>query len=161
MYCLVPRIRVAKTALLVNCVFCHLPKQVLMKKGENDEFASYPRNPHQTPENDKNGGWHLSKRCSCTQLRLLHSAHHSAGTCRKLGKNCFFLYPVLVLGRHAVALLRCQTSAQYWIKIVHPWVQIFYPVLGLGSGRIIRGYFQTPILSWINFFLRSKLQQND
>ena len=49
----------------------------------------------------------------------------------------------------------CQTPAQYWIKIVHPWVQKFYPVLGLGSGeRLV--YFQTPVLYRINFGLREK-----
>ena len=29
----------------------------------------------------------------------------------------------------------CQTQAQYWMKIVHPWVQNFYPVLGAGVWR--------------------------
>ena len=38
-----------------------------------------------------------------------------------------------VLGGIVLALWGCQTPAQYWIKIVHPWVQKFYPVLGLRS----------------------------
>ena len=29
----------------------------------------------------------------------------------------------------------CQTPAQHWIKILHPWVQEFYLVLGLGVWR--------------------------
>ena len=48
---------------------------------------------------------------------------------------------------------RCQTPAQYWIKTVHPWVQKFYPVLGLRSGERLVWYFQTPALYWINFSL--------
>ena len=49
--------------------------------------------------------------------------------------------------RIALSPRGCRTPAQHWIKIVHPWVQKFYPVRGLGSGgRLIRG-FQTPILS--------------
>ena len=35
-----------------------------------------------------------------------------------------------------------------------PWVQKFYPVLGLGSGGRLLMHFQTPILYWINFSLR-------
>ena len=49
-----------------------------------------------------------------------------------------------------LALGGCQTPAQYWIKIVHPWVQKFYPVLGLGSGERLLWHFQTPVLYWIN-----------
>ena len=30
------------------------------------------------------------------------------------------------------------SPAQYWIKIVHPWVQKFHPVLGLGSAAVCR-----------------------
>ena len=30
---------------------------------------------------------------------------------------------------------------------MHPWVQIFYPVLGLGSGERLPWHFQTPVLS--------------
>ena len=31
---------------------------------------------------------------------------------------------------------------QYWIKVMHPWVQNLYPVLGLGSGgRLLRAKF--------------------
>ena len=34
-----------------------------------------------------------------------------------------------------------RTPAQHWIKIVHPWVQKFYPVLVLGSGgRLLRRF---------------------
>ena len=43
---------------------------------------------------------------------------------------------------------------QYWIKIVHPWVQKLYPVLGLGSGERLLWLFQTPVLYWISFRLR-------
>ena len=39
-------------------------------------------------------------------------------------------------------------------KIMHPWVQKFYPVLGLGSGEKLLWHFQTPVLYWINFGLR-------
>ena len=38
-----------------------------------------------------------------------------------------------------LALWGCQTPVQYWIKIVRPWVQTFYPVLGLGSGEGLPG----------------------
>ena len=45
---------------------------------------------------------------------------------------------------HCATKLRgCQTPAQHWIKILHPWVQEFYPVLGLGSRGIVLGHFQT------------------
>ena len=44
-------------------------------------------------------------------------------------------YPVRMLGGFVLALCGCQTPAQYWIEIVHPWVQKFYPVLGQGSGE--------------------------
>ena len=44
-------------------------------------------------------------------------------------------YPVRVLGGIVLALGGCQTPAQYWIKIVHPWVHKFYPVLGRQSGE--------------------------
>ena len=58
------------------------------------------------------------------------------------GKNC------------TLCVRKCRTPAQYWIKIVHPWVQKLYPVLGLGSGgRLLRG-FQTPVLYWIDFSLQ-------
>ena len=50
-----------------------------------------------------------------------------------------------------LALSGCQTPAQFWIKIVHPWVQRFYPMLRLGSGGRLLWHFQTPILYWINF----------
>ena len=57
-----------------------------------------------------------------------------------------------VLGGIVLALLRgCQTPAQYWIKFLHPWVQKFYPVLGLGSGERLLWHFQTPVLYWIKF----------
>ena len=44
-----------------------------------------------------------------------------------------------------------KTPAQYWINIVHPWVQKLYPVLGLGSGERLLWRFQTPFLYWIKF----------
>ena len=44
-----------------------------------------------------------------------------------------------VLGRAVLSLCGCQTTAQHWIKILHPGVQEFYPVLGLGSGEIVLG----------------------
>ena len=56
------------------------------------------------------------------------------------------LYPARVLGRVVFSLCGCQTPAQHWIKILHPWVQEFYPVLGLGSGDIVLEHFQTPTL---------------
>ena len=49
--------------------------------------------------------------------------------------------------------------AQYWIKIMHPWVQKVYPVLGLGSGRRLLWHFQTPVLYWINISLRFNARQ--
>ena len=45
------------------------------------------------------------------------------------------VYPVRVLRRAVFSLYGCQTPAQHWIKILHPWVQEFYPVLGLGVWR--------------------------
>ena len=54
-----------------------------------------------------------------------------------------------VLGGNVRSLWGCQTPAQYWIKIAHPWVQKFYPVLGLGSGERLLWHFQTPVLYWI------------
>ena len=38
---------------------------------------------------------------------------------------------------------------------MHPWVQKFYPVLGLESGERLLWHFQTPVLYWINFSLQS------
>ena len=49
------------------------------------------------------------------------------------------IYPVQALGRAAFSLCGCQTPAQHWIKILHPWVQEFYPVLGLGSEKSFWG----------------------
>ena len=67
-------------------------------------------------------------------------------------------YPVRVLGAIVLPLWGLlQTPAQYWIKIVHPWVQEFYPVLGLGSGEELLRHFQTPVLYWTNFSLRDFL----
>ena len=37
---------------------------------------------------------------------------------------------------------------------MHPWVQKFYPVPGLGCGERLPWHFQTPVLYWINFGLR-------
>ena len=55
-------------------------------------------------------------------------------------------YPMLVLGRSVLSLRGSQTPAQYWIKIVHPQVQKFYPVLGLRSVRSLLRHFQPPVL---------------
>ena len=63
-------------------------------------------------------------------------------------------YPVRVLGRVVFSLYGGQTPAQHWIKILHPWVQELYPVLGLGSGGKLLRHFQTPTLHWIKFSLR-------
>ena len=49
------------------------------------------------------------------------------------------------------SLYVCQTPAQHWIKILHPWVQEFYPVLGLGSGGRLLRHLHTPTLHCINF----------
>ena len=38
-------------------------------------------------------------------------------------------------------------------KILPPWDQEFYPVLGLGSGGRLLRHFQTPTLHWICFSL--------
>ena len=59
-----------------------------------------------------------------------------------------------VLGRVVFSLYECQTPTQHWIKILHPWVQEFYPVLGLGFGGRRLRHFQTPTLHWIHFSLR-------
>ena len=53
-----------------------------------------------------------------------------------------------------ISLYGCQTPAQHWIKILPPWVQEFYPVLGLGSGGKRLRHFQTPTLHWIHVSLR-------
>ena len=54
-------------------------------------------------------------------------------------------------GRRGALPVRMPNPAQYCIKIVHPWVQDFYPVLGLGwSGGRLPIHFQAPILHWIN-----------
>ena len=63
-------------------------------------------------------------------------------------------YLVWVLGRVVFSLYWCQTPAQHWRKILHPWVQEFYPVLGLGSGGRLLRHSQTPTLHWIHFSLR-------
>ena len=40
-----------------------------------------------------------------------------------------------------------QAASQYWIKILHPWVQQkFYPVLGRRSGGRLLEHCQTPAL---------------
>ena len=51
--------------------------------------------------------------------------------------------------------MRVPNSTRYWIKIVLPWIQNFYPVLGLESGGRLLRHFQTPVLYWINFGLRN------
>ena len=65
-----------------------------------------------------------------------------------------WFYSVPVLRGIVLFLWGSQTPAQHWIKIVHPWVQKFYPVLGLGSGGRLLCHFQTPVLYWINFSQR-------
>ena len=52
------------------------------------------------------------------------------------------------------------SGAQSWTKIVCPWVQIFYPVLGLGSGGRLLRHFQTPVLYLMNFSLRNSESQS-
>ena len=59
-------------------------------------------------------------------------------------------YPVQVLGGVVLSLWGWQTAAQYWIKVLHAWVQKLYPILGLGSGGKLLRHFQTPVLHWIN-----------
>ena len=59
----------------------------------------------------------------------------------------FYFYCRLAVSERPI-LMQCW----YWddMKCVHPWVQIFYLVLvlGLGSGGIVLGHFQTPTLYW-------------
>ena len=62
----------------------------------------------------------------------------SAGT----GKNC------------ALSLSLYEVVSPVLDKIVQPWVQKFYPVMGLGSGGRLLGHFQTPVLYWMHFGLR-------
>ena len=40
---------------------------------------------------------------------------------------------------------------------MHPWIQKFYPALGLGSGERLLWHFQTPVLYWINLSLRCRI----
>ena len=63
-------------------------------------------------------------------------------------------YPVGVLGWVVFSLYGRQTPARHWIKNLHPRVQEFYPVLGLGSGGRLLRHFQTPTLGWIHVSLR-------
>ena len=63
-------------------------------------------------------------------------------------------YPVWVLGGVVVCLWWWQTAVQHWIKLLHPWVQKLYPVLGLGSGGRLLEHCQTPVLYWMHFSLR-------
>ena len=58
-----------------------------------------------------------------------------------------------------ISLYGCQTPAQHRIKILHPWVQEVYPVLGLGSGGRLLRHFQTPTLHWIHVSLRIDLKE--
>ena len=55
--------------------------------------------------------------------------------------------------RNSALSMRVPNLAQYWIRIVHPWVQKCYSVLGLGSGGRLLGHFQTPVLHWSYFSL--------
>ena len=51
------------------------------------------------------------------------------------------------IGRTCDLQKRVPPPTQYWIKIVHMWVQLFYLVLGLGSGGIVLGHFQTQLFT--------------
>ena len=68
-----------------------------------------------------------------------------------LGSRFLSSGSVRVLGRVVFSLCGCQTPAQHRIKILHPWVQEFYPILGLGCGRRVLRHFQIPTLHWIHF----------
>ena len=76
--------------------------------------------------------------------------HRSSGIHWETG-----FYQVLVLRGIALFLWGCQTPTQYRIKIVHPWAQKYYPVLGLRSGERLLGHFQTPNLHWKDISLQS------
>ena len=52
----------------------------------------------------------------------------------------------VVLGGDALCLWGCQIPARCWMNIVHPWVQTSNLLLGLGSGGIVQGHFQTPLV---------------
>ena len=73
--------------------------------------------------------------------------------------QCRFLSSAGAGGNRARPM-RLPDDSQYWIKIVHPWVQKFYPVLGLGSGESLLWRFQTPVLYWITFSLRENALPN-
>ena len=64
------------------------------------------------------------------------------------------VYSVWVLGGNCARPMRLPDPSPVLDKIVHPWVQKFYPVLGLESGERLLWHFQTPVLYWINFSLR-------
>ena len=71
-------------------------------------------------------------------------------------------YPVQVLGGVALSLSLYEGGkllASTEKKGLHPWVQTFYPVLGLGFGGRLLEHCQAPVLYWINFSLR--LQRTD
>ena len=92
--------------------------------------------------------------------RLCRTKTHEFLDLRKVGKTTPKMGDRFLssagAGGNCACSTSCQTPAQYWIKIVHPWVQKFYPVLGLGSGDTLLWHFQTPVLYWINFSLRQE-----
>ena len=60
-------------------------------------------------------------------------------------------YAVRVWVRSCVFPKRVPNPNPTLIKNLHPWVQEFYPVWGLGSGGRRLMHFQTPTLRWIHF----------
>ena len=85
-----------------------------------------------------------------------HGDPNLSKICRNIEKWQFLFHPMRVPGGIVLVPWGCQTPAQHWIKIVHPWVQKCYPVLGLGSGERLLWHFQTPVLYRINLRLRDK-----
>ena len=57
---------------------------------------------------------------------------------------------------------RCQTPAEYWIEMLHPWFQEFYPVLGLESGGRLLAHFQfcTGYISVCQHLLSRKMKSD-
>ena len=63
--------------------------------------------------------------------------------------------------RNCALPMMLPSPAQYWTKIVDPWVQKLYPALDLGSGERLLGHSQTPVLHWIKISLREKASHPD
>ena len=63
----------------------------------------------------------------------------------------FFVLSVLLCGLREASHVLGNTGAK---PILHPSVQEFYPVLGLGSGGRLLRHFQIPTLHWIHVSLR-------